>query len=308
VADALAHLGGVRDAHVAAAPPLAPWGFRTSVRVVADTTGRAAFRRQRSHDLVVPGHCLVVHPGIDEVLTHGRFPPGAEVVVRTSVGSGACLVVVDAPLGDVLVPDGVSVVGRGSVRGVGWLRERVAGRWWRISGTSFFQTRPDGADALVAEVLAAVDAAEDSGVGRDGTAVDAYAGVGLFAGALRDAGWSGPMLAVERHGPATADAEVNLADDDVTVVSESVASWTPAPASLVVADPARVGLGEEAVEVLSATGAAAVVLVSCDAAALGRDVRLFTERGFGHRRSVVVDMFPHTHHVEAVTLLVRGDA
>lgn len=312
VADALAHLGRIRDAQVAASPPLAPWGFRTTVRVIADADGRAAFRRHRSHDLVGPGHCLVAHPLVDEVLASGRFAPGSEVIVRASVATGERLVVVDGPLDSVEVPEDVSVVGvdEGVARGRGWLAERVAGRSWRVSATSFFQARPDGAEALVAEVLSAVGAVTSpdsaAGVQPSATLVDAYAGVGLFAGALRTAGWVGPMVAVERHGSATDDARVNLAGDDVEVVTDSVEVWTPAPAGIVIADPARAGLGRVAVEVLDATGAEALVLVSCDAAALGRDVGLLGERGFAHQRSVLVDMFPHTHHVEVVSLLVRA--
>lgn len=311
VADALAHLGGIPDARVTTAAPLPPWGYRTTVRAVADAHGRLGLRRRQSHELVALGHCMVAHPGVDEVLGEGRFPAGAEVVVRASQASGERLVVVDASPDDVDVPAGVSVVGREETRGTGWLSERVAQRWWRISGTSFFQSRPDGAEVLVAEVLAAIDelTSAPSGaalVSTDDTLVDAYAGVGLFAGAVRDAGWAGPVVAVERHGPATLDAEVNLAGDDVVVVTEPVEQWSGVPAGLVVADPARSGLGQRAVEVLAGTGASAVVLVSCDAAALGRDVKLLGAFGFAHRRSVVVDLFPHTHHVEAVTLMVRS--
>lgn len=303
VTDALGHLGGVREASVRTGPPLGPWGFRTTVRAVADAEGRLGFRRRRSHEVVTSSHCLVAHPLVDEILTAGRFPPDAEVVVRASVATGERLVVVDAAPADVEVPDGVAVVARGGTRGPGWMRERVAGRWWRVSGTSFFQARPDGADALAREVVSAVGEARSAGALATGTLVDAYAGVGLFAGVLRSAGWEGPIVAVERHGPATADATVNLSDDGVVIVTEAVESWRPVPAEVVVADPARSGLGTTAADVVAGTGARAVVLVSCDAASLGRDVGLLVARGYRHRRSVLVDMFPHTHHVEVVTLL-----
>jgi len=303
VRDALRHLGGVPDAVVEPAPALAPWGFRTSVRAVSDADGRLGFRRRRSHEVVVAPHCLVVHPLVDEVLVEGRFPAQTEVVVRASVATGERLVVLDGAPADVVVPDDVAVIGRGAQRGQPWLTERVAGRWWRVSGASFFQARPDGAGVLAAEVASAVGEVVAAGAPVTGTLVDAYAGVGLFAGVLRDAGWVGPLVAVERHGPATGDAAVNLVDDGVQVVTESVESWHPVAAEVVVADPARSGVGATAADVLASTGAAAVVLVSCDAAALGRDVGLLAASGYRHRRSVLVDLFPHTHHVEVVTLL-----
>jgi 23S rRNA (uracil1939-C5)-methyltransferase len=49
-----------------------------------------------------------------------------------------------------------------------------------------------------------------------------------------------------------------------------------------------------------------VVLVSCDPAALGRDARLLAEAGYRHAGTTLVDLFPHTSHVEAVTGFVRS--
>jgi 23S rRNA (uracil1939-C5)-methyltransferase len=43
------------------------------------------------------------------------------------------------------------------------------------------------------------------------------------------------------------------------------------------------------------------VLVSCDPVSLARDARLLADRGYHHARSVLVDLFPHTPHVELVT-------
>jgi 23S rRNA (uracil1939-C5)-methyltransferase len=51
---------------------------------------------------------------------------------------------------------------------------------------------------------------------------------------------------------------------------------------------------------------AGVVLVSCDPASLGRDARLLTEAGYRHTGTTLVDLFPHTSHVEAVTGFVRA--
>jgi 23S rRNA (uracil1939-C5)-methyltransferase len=52
--------------------------------------------------------------------------------------------------------------------------------------------------------------------------------------------------------------------------------------------------------------AGGVVLVSCDAASLGRDARLLTEAGYRHAGTTLVDLFPHTSHVEAVSGFARA--
>src|SRR3546814_14531122 len=62
--------------------------------------------------------------------------------------------VVSGDPADVGVPEGVRVVSDRELRSGtrAWYHEELAGRRWRISARSFFQSRPDGAEALVALV------------------------------------------------------------------------------------------------------------------------------------------------------------
>ncbi len=147
-----------------------------------------------------------------------------------------------------------------------------------------------------------VGAAADE-VGTAATAVDLYSGVGLFAGVLAARGWR--VTAVEGSRSAVADAEVNLAGTGADVVGADVTRWRPTPADLVVADPSRIGLGRQGVEVVAGTGARRLVLISCDAASLGRDAALLAAAGYVLRAVTVVDLFPHTFRVEAVTVYDR---
>lgn len=280
----LGRLGDAADALVDDGVALAADGYRTTVRVAVDADGRLAYRRHGSHELVVPGDCLVLHPLLAARLGD-RFPGATEVTLRCG-----------ARTGDVLVhphpgePDPASYT------------EAAAGRTWRISAESFFQVRPDGADALADLVSAAAG---------DGTrtAVDLYAGVGLFAGVLSDR-FGARVVAVEGAPSAVDDAAVNLADIEGELVEEDVTRWTPTPAAtdvdVVVADPSRHGLDRRGADVVAACNPTRIVLVSCDPAALGRDARLLFERGFRLDRATPVDLFPHTTHVEVVSRFVRG--
>jgi 23S rRNA (uracil1939-C5)-methyltransferase len=293
VRDALERLGKVAEPVVDAGPVLPTAGFRTTIRV-AVVEGRAGFRRHHSHDVIDVDDCLVAHPLLDELLDQGRFGAATEATLRCGARTGERLVLVEGPAGGITVPPDVVVVAGDEP---GAIHEEVAGRRLRVSAHSFFQARPDGADALVATVRTAIADAPD------GRLVDAYGGVGLFAATVAA---DRPVTLVEWSSSSVADARHNLPDADVLRLD--VARWRPAEAAVVVADPARTGLGKQAVATLARTGATHLALVSCDPASLGRDAGLLAAHGFEHAGSTLVDLFPHTPHVEVVTRFIRDGA
>jgi len=296
VADALGRIGRL-DAvpSVGAGPDLATSGFRTTVRA-AVVDGRAALRRRHSHELVEVGSCRVAHPLVEELLVGGRYGDAGEVTIRVGARTGERMVVTDGEPGSVHLPDGVVVTTRADDDA--HVHEVVGGRRFRISPRSFFQTRADGADALVEVVGRAVD-------GSGGTLVDLCAGVGLFGVTLGPA--FDRVVAVESNRSATDDAAVNLAHlgDRVSVDRVAVERWRPVAADVVVADPSRSGLAREGVERVAATGAGLVVLVSCDAGSLGRDAGLLAASGYRLDDVTLVDLFPDTAHVEVVSTYRR---
>ena len=305
VADSLAHIAKIQDLPITAGEQLPTEGYRTTLRC-AVLDGRAGFRRRRSNDVHVVESCWIAHPGVREVVEQGRFPGASEVVIRIGARTGERVVVVSpavggAGVGEVTVPAGVRVVGADELAEGSEVHfhELVARRRFRVSAGSFFQARPDGAEALlraVARAIAPFDPAADR-------LVDLYGGVGLFTlglGAQRS-------VLVERSASSCADARVNLASLGSVVDEVAVERWHATAADVVVADPARAGLGAEGVAQVVATGAARVALVSCDPAALARDVRLLIDAGYRALGVELVDMFPHTHHVEAVTTLAKAE-
>lgn len=299
VVDAVCRIGRLDPADVPdidPGPDLPVLGHRSTVRAAVAPDGRAGLRHHHGHDVVSFGDagCPVAHPLVDEVLRAGRFPGASEVTVRAGTATGERLAVVRPRAGEATVPDGVVLAGTDELAAGhrAWIHEEVAGRRWRISAGSFFQSRPDGAAALVDAVRAGLAAAAPSSV------VDLYAGVGLFAGTVAAA----RVVAVESNRSAVADARVNLADvAGVRVVRADVRRWRPSHADAVVADPSRHGLGAPVVDRIAATGARSVALVSCDPGALGRDAGLLAAAGFRLAGAMIVDLFPHTPHVEVVT-------
>lgn len=265
---------------------------RTTVRA-AVRAGRAGMRARGSNDVIVPEECGAVDDQAEELLVEGRYGDADEVLIRVGSRTGSRMVVVGPCASDVSVPDDVAVVGVDELDGGRrvWIHEEVSGQRWRISARSFFQNRPAGADALVEEVSEMVEA-----LAGDGSMIDAYAGVGLFAGT---AGSGRPVTAIERCPEASADARVNLVDR-AKVLHLPVEKWRASPAKFVVADPPRSGLGDQAVHTLLASRPDLIVLVSCDPSAFAQDAHRLSDAGYELDRWTVVDLFPLTSHIETV--------
>lgn len=292
VADALSHIAKIDPPRIDPGPELDPFGQRTTLRV-AVRDGRAGFRRRASHDIVTVEGCMVAHPLLDELIRYGRFGGASEATLRAGAATGERLALLDTePDDEVNLPADVVVVGP---RGRGAVHEVVAGRTWRIGARSFFQSRPDGADALVSVVRETLGGQ----IGAEDRLVDLYSGVGLLAGTVGSA--AGSIVAVEGSAPASRDAKHNLRDLPAVVIRCDVERWRPSPADVVVADPSRSGLGPRAVERISSTGASRVILVSCDPAAFARDAALLVAAGHSMVSVTLVDLFPHTPHVEIVS-------
>jgi 23S rRNA (uracil1939-C5)-methyltransferase len=301
VADVLRKIGKFSDDAVPPIDvvPLAATGYRTTVRgLVVD--GRFAFQRRGSNDAVSIESCLVLHPLLDELVREGRFGNAHAVTLRCGARTNERLALFEprVPRGRRL-PDDVIVAGSAELRankkssGPAY-HEVVAGHTFRISAPSFFQVRAGGADALVDAVARACGPIDDAT-----RFVDLYGGVGLFAATV--GAQAGTLTLVEQNPSSVRDARANLAGRPARLAVGAVELWTPDRADVVVADPARNGLGAKAVERVAGTKAGRVVLVSCDPAAFARDAALLAKKRYELDSITIVDLFPQTSHVEVVS-------
>jgi 23S rRNA (uracil1939-C5)-methyltransferase len=195
---------------------------------------------------------------------------------------------------------------------------------YSLSPTSFFQVNTAQAVRLF-EVI--YDAVKPDTNNSPALIVDAYAGVGAMSLWLSAA--CHQVIAVEDHAPAVEDGLRNVQLNGITNVSfrcggvETVLlemhkeGLVP---DVVVLDPPRKGLSEEAVAAVLKLAPAKIVYVSCNPATLARDLKIFQrgalqaddqevhkDRVVGYKTIMVrpVDLFPHTHHIESVTVLER---
>jgi tRNA/tmRNA/rRNA uracil-C5-methylase (TrmA/RlmC/RlmD family) len=196
--------------------------------------------------------------------------------------------------------------------------ERVGDREFRLDVHGFWQVHRHAAATLTAAVQDAVD----EGLFDPRAAnLDLYGGVGLLSAAVGDRfGNHLRITTVESDPLATDHAAQNLSEwvgaaavtarvDNFLRQLRSTASAqerSRLAKATVVLDPPRAGAGAAVVNELLGFAPAQVVYVACDPVALARDVALFAAGGYELTRLRAFDLFPNTHHVEAVATLVRA--
>ncbi|MCM2577000.1 class I SAM-dependent RNA methyltransferase [Streptomyces meridianus] len=289
--------------------------WRTRVQYAVDDEGRAGLRRHRSHEVEPVDRCLIAAPGVSELGIEQRQWPqidtveavaatgsnDRQVIITPKPGGRLPIVELDKPVSLMRVDEKDGGVHR--VHGRPFVRERAAGRTWRVGSGGFWQVHTNAPDLLVEAVMQGL-------MPRKGDmALDLYCGVGLFAGALAErVGDQGAVLGIESGKRAAEDARHNLQDlDRVRIEQGKVDQVLPrtgiTEADLVVLDPPRAGAGKRTVEHVAGLGARRIAYVACDPAALARDLKYFREAGYRPRKLRAFDLFPMTHHVECVAVL-----
>lgn len=306
VAEQLQRLAGIeRDVEVEELSPTLGWRTRTTY--TTDQQGRTGLRRHRSHEVVPVERCLIAHPDLAEVPSLAWDPGPVEAVVSST---GERLVVTDSRVPRGLELDGVVDSSGRRRAGRAHVRESVSGHDFRVSGSGFWQVHPQAAATLSDAVMAGAQVSPGDHV------ADLYAGVGLFTSFLAEAvGESGRVVSVEGDPGGHRDARRNLhhleqvrllkAPVERSLRDGSTLRELDGRCDVVVLDPPRTG-AKKAVPDLAGLGARRLVYVACDPAALARDVAALQERGYRLDSLRAFALFPMTHHVECVAVLVSA--
>jgi len=187
------------------------------------------------------------------------------------------------------------------------IEEQLLGLRVRVRPGAFLQTNTEMAERLYAI------AGEFAGLTGVENVFDLYCGTGTIGLSLAPHAkmvW-GLEISEEAVACAIENAELNGIDNakffagNVGQTVEELVGEAGSP-DIVVVDPPRAGLAGKALRRMGELGAARLVYVSCNPTTLASDVKVLREEyGYELVRCRPVDMFPHTPHVESVSLLEK---
>lgn len=176
-----------------------------------------------------------------------------------------------------------------------------------FDATDFVQVNGSVNRSMVSNAVELLD------VGADHRVLDLYCGIGNFS--LPLARQSAYVLGIEgeMHQVLRSKANASLNDIDNCefrqadlAAIEGNEGWIKEEWDRVLLDPARTG-AVAVVANMTTIGASRIVYVSCHPGTLARDAgSLVRDHGYSLQAAGIIDMFPHTGHVESLAVFEKG--
>lgn len=189
-----------------------------------------------------------------------------------------------------------------------YIKERLFDLEFEISPFSFFQTNTLGAEKLYRAIASAADLSQTD------TVLDAYCGMGTIGQYL--ARYCNKVVGIESHPTAIDDALKSAGKNRIgnitfykgrteQILDNQLKAGGKYAFDVIVVDPPRAGLHPKARQAILAHAPKKIVYVSCNMATCARDMGDFLKEGYELRSVQPVDLFPHTAHIETVSVLQK---
>ncbi len=200
----------------------------------------------------------------------------------------------------ILGPKNITLYGKPTIT------DKIKDIAFNISPQSFYQVNPIQTEKLYEKAL------EYANLTGEETVFDLYCGIGTIT--LFLAQKAKKVIGVEIVQEAVKDAQKNAKQnqiDNVEFHAGKAEDIVPklykqgAQADVVVVDPPRKGCDEILLSTIADMQPNSIVYISCNPSTLARDLKYLSKKGYKTQEVQPVDMFPHTMHVEAVTLLTK---
>ncbi len=200
-----------------------------------------------------------------------------------------------------------------TITGNGTIEEQIGEYRYRISPNAFFQTNPYAAPLLlntVREFALATDNSQKQEtthqVVSTGMLLDLYCGTGFFGVALANkfSQTVGVELVPEAIREAKINAELNHVKAEFHDAKTEEFDWLKLKADVVILDPPRAGMHDKALRDVITARPERIVYVSCNYKNFAREL-IELSKYYEVQNMRAIDMFPHTPHVELVSVLQR---
>ncbi len=286
-------------------------GYRNNVQFHLNSQGKPCFvPAETGVPLLAVEDCLLMGNASKELLPYLSFESESgidRVILREAEGSSMLILEsdeldvpalqIEADMSVVHITEQDTVV----LAGEDYLVHQVAGQKFKVSAASFFQVNTQATAIMVEKVLDTINWDAEMVV------MDLYCGVGLFSKFL--APRVGKIIALEVSSSSCADFVDNLDEfDNVELyegLAEEIVPNIRSKVDVVVADPPRAGLDSRVTDALAKLMPTWLVYVSCDPTTFARDVARLAGHGYELASSTILDMFPHTYHIESINLFKR---
>jgi len=194
------------------------------------------------------------------------------------------------------------------------ITDKINDLTYEISANSFFQTNTLQAEKLYDEVL------EGANLTGNETVYDLYCGTGSISLFLAQKAKN--VYGFEMISSSVEDAQQNAVKNDIenahffkanldtyfkgfVSFSNFTKKYDISKPDILVIDPPRAGMHETMVKYIPKFGANRIVYVSCNPTTQARDLSILQLKGYKLTKTTVVDMFPHTPHIETVAVLEK---
>lgn len=301
-----------------------PWRYRNKVEWhTGNESGKPAlgYYINNSHILLNVDDCLLISREMQDYSCYLkqhwqelRIPEECEIILRQS-SSGQLMIIFNGAGSSEInfaqmlngyeatsvysIDQDVTRLHYGDTR----LEEKLGAITFEISPQAFFQVNNIQNEKMLAIIK---DYAQ---LRRSDTVLDAYCGTGSIA--LSIARSVNKVVGVESFKASVKDAKRNAYTNQITNCRfikgncEDIIPKLEEDFDVVILDPPRSGCKKELLRAVINKSPRTIIYVSCDPSTLARDLALFKNTTYVAKQVQPIDMFPWTHHVEVVTLLVK---
>ena len=186
------------------------------------------------------------------------------------------------------------------VLGKAYLDIDMLGLQFAVPADSFWQVNPEINEIMVKQICDFMQGAN--------RVLDIYCGCGNMTLPLSRV--CKEVIGIEKNTSSIEAAHHSLSRagiGNVEFVSSDAAEAELGTMDGLVLDPPRLGLQGPLLEKIENSRPRKIAYVSCNPSTLARDLQRMIEMGYSIRSVQLLDMFPHTHHIESLTLMQYSD-